>query len=206
MRGNSSPRRLATVEAGEAAGACVAFLDPARSSLMKHMSVRLAVHDLLCAFRLRTDPGTWVLPGQVLACAYPRTGAALATLAAAQIRVVVNLHPRPHPPARLARHGLSEVHLPIPDFTAPSLSSLHHGVTVIEEAVASAQRVAVHCGGGRGRTGTLLACVLVARGETPAEAVEWVRRLRLGAVETRAQEEAVQAYARMLAGHRHPGC
>jgi atypical dual specificity phosphatase len=167
-------------------------------------SVRRAVHDLLCALRLRTDPGAWVLPGQVLACAYPRTEAALAALAAARVRVLVNLHARPHAPGALpgalARHGLAEVHLPTRDFAAPPLPALGRGVAAVEEALAAGHRVAVHCGGGRGRTGTLLACLLVARGEGPVAAIAQVRRVRPGAVETRAQEAAVRAFAHLVAG------
>jgi len=163
-------------------------------------SVRRAVHDLLCALRLRTDPGAWVLPGQVLACSYPRTEAALAALAAARVRVLVNLHARPHAPGALARHGLAEVHLPTRDFAAPPLPALGRGVAAVEEALAAGHRVAVHCGGGRGRTGTLLACLLVARGEGPVAAIAQVRRVRPGAVETRAQEAAVRAFAHLVAG------
>ena len=162
------------------------------------MVIRSAAHDLLCALRLRTDPGSWVLPDQVLACAYPRMESALAALVAARISIVVNLHERPHGPGVLAVHGLVEVHLPTRDFTAPSLPALVQGVAVMDQALAASQRVAVHCGAGRGRTGTLLACLLVARGEQPAAAIAQVRRRRPGAVETRAQAEAVQAFADML--------
>jgi atypical dual specificity phosphatase len=153
------------------------------------------MHDLLCALRLRTDPGSWILPDQVLACAYPRTESALAALTAARIAIVVNLHTRPHPSGALARHGLAEVHLPTRDFTAPSLPVLRRGVAAVEEALAAGQRVAVHCSGGRGRTGTLLACLFVARGETSSAAIAHVQRLRPGAVETQAQAAAVQTFA-----------
>ena len=144
--------------------------------------------------RLWTDPGSWVLPGEVLACGYPRTDAALAALAAAGITLIVNLDVRPHPPASLTRHGLVELHLPTPDFTPPSLDALRRGVAAIEGALSAGQRVAVHCVGGRGRTGTLLACLLVARGESAAGAIDEVRRRRPGSVETPEQEAAVHAF------------
>lgn len=171
---------------------------------------RRTVHDLLVALGLRDDPGSWVIPGQVLVCAYPRTNSALAALANAGVTLLVNLHPRRHDPAALTRHRLAEVHLPTPDFTAPSAATLRRGVAAIEEALANAhgghahgghalganaQRVAVHCGGGRGRAGTLVACLLVARGARPADAISLVRRHRPGAVETRGQEAAVEEFA-----------
>ena len=58
-------------------------------------------------FRL-TDWGEWVAPG-VLGCAYPRTERALAALSGSGGRLLVNLHERPHGPARLRRHGLREI-------------------------------------------------------------------------------------------------
>lgn len=168
---------------------------PARSPL----SLRRVLHDWLCAWGVRTDPGGWVLPERVLACAYPRRDRALAALAATRIELIVNLHPRAHAPAALARHGIREVHLPMRDFSAPTYAVLRRGVLVVERAISEGRRVAVHCGSGRGRTGTLLACLLIARGEAPWEAITRVRRLRPGAVETRAQEIAVQHFAWQLA-------
>ncbi|MFC3686949.1 protein-tyrosine phosphatase family protein [Aquipuribacter hungaricus] len=41
---------------------------------------------------------------------------------------------------------------------------------------ASTERVEVACGGGRGRTGTALACLAVLDGIPPTAAVAWVRR------------------------------
>jgi atypical dual specificity phosphatase len=159
------------------------------------MSFRVAVHDLLCALRLRTDRGSWILRDELLACAYPRTERARAALAASRVRVIVNLHARAHDPKVLRRHGFTEVHLPTRDFTAPTLEDLERGVASIARSLGQGQRVAVHCGGGRGRTGTLIACLLVARGFTPAAAIEHVRRHRPEAIETRAQEDAVGIFA-----------
>jgi atypical dual specificity phosphatase len=157
--------------------------------------IRRSLHDALCALGLHTDTGSWVVPDAVLACAYPRSDAALAALAARGVGLVVNLHERAHAPAALARHGLVEVHLPTPDFTPPSPEQLRRGVDAIEAALRDGRRVVAHCKGGRGRAGTLLACLLVARGASPDAAIAEVRRRRPGAIETAAQEAAVAAFA-----------
>lgn len=143
---------------------------------------------------VRPDVGAW-LPGErVFACAYPRSDAARRALAARGIGTLINLHERPHDPARLRCHGLTEVHLPVRDFAPPTPDQLRRGVAAIDEALAAGGRVAVHCGAGRGRTGTLLACYLVHHGSDPAAAIAHVRAVRPGAVETAAQAAAVDAY------------
>jgi hypothetical protein len=62
-----------------------------------------------------------------------------------------------------------------PDFRLPA----DHGaaVTVLTEAWwrAGTERVEVACGGGRGRTGTALACLAILDGVPGAEAVAYVR-------------------------------
>lgn len=128
------------------------------------MKVRATLRSALHALGFITDPGAWLEDHRVLACPYPRTDAAFAALATDGVSVLVNLHDRAHAPLRLARHGLTELHLPIPDFAAPTPEQLDRGVETIARAIAAGQRVAVHCGGGLGRTGTLLACYLVSRG------------------------------------------
>jgi atypical dual specificity phosphatase len=150
-------------------------------------------------FRL-TDRGGWVAPG-VLGCAYPRTERALAALSGQGIRLLVNLHhARSHDPARLKRHGLREVHLPVEDFAAPSTEQIERGVAAILEARVAEEGVAVHCGGGLGRTGTLLACYLAkVEGLGAEEALRRVRDLRPGSVETPNQVAAVVEWTR-----RHP--
>ncbi len=133
--------------------------------------------------------------GSLVACAYPTTAAALAELVGRGVAVLINLHERPHEPAVLSRYGLTQVHIPVRDFTPPTPAQLERGVAAITEAVSNGARVAVHCGAGLGRTGTLLACYLVSRGLTAKEAMARVRAARPGSIETPEQEAAVEAYA-----------
>jgi atypical dual specificity phosphatase len=153
---------------------------------------------ILRGLGLLIDRGAWIEEGRLLGCAYPRREAAVAWLARQGVSVLVNLHERAHDAARLARHDLTEVHLPVTDFTPPSPAQVDRGVAAIAEALAAGRRVAVHCAGGRGRTGTLLACYLVYRGLDPHAAIARVREARPGSIETRAQAVAVEAYARRL--------
>jgi atypical dual specificity phosphatase len=74
----------------------------------------------------------------------------------------------------------------------------------IRKANASGMGVAIHCAAGLGRTGTVLAAYFVAKGLSPREAVDRVRELRPGSVETVEQERAVERFA-ARAGRRGEG-
>ena len=142
------------------------------------------------------DNGNWLYPDRLLACSYPWGADGLSTLAERGISVVVNLHERAHAPDRLARLGLTEVHLPVPDFTPPTPDQLARGVHAINRALVDGKRVAVHCAAGLGRTGTLLACYLVSTGVEPDAAIARIRAARPGSIKTAEQEAAIEAFAR----------
>ncbi len=77
-----------------------------------------------------------------MGCAYPRSERAFADLARRGVRVLVNLHEKPHDPHRLARNGMREVHLPVRDFTAPTEEQVEAGVAAILESRAAGESAA----------------------------------------------------------------
>ena len=154
--------------------------------------MRLLHSRILTSYRRDTD---WIVPDEIVACRYPRRPRDLEYLAALGVAVLVNLHERQHPNESLSQTGLREVHLPVRDFTPPSPEQLQRGVAAIEEAVGTGNRVAVHCGAGLGRTGTLLACYFIAQGDLPDAAIARIRTLRPGSIETRGQQQAIHLFA-----------
>ncbi|MEV0633757.1 protein phosphatase [Streptomyces sp. NPDC050619] len=62
-----------------------------------------------------------------------------------------------------------------PDFRLPKDRAAARAVLTEAWERASAERVEIACGGGRGRTGTALACLAVLDGVPPEEAVAYVR-------------------------------
>jgi protein-tyrosine phosphatase len=83
-----------------------------------------------------------------------------------------------------------------PDFGTPSeFADATTAITETYARIQKQQRVEVACGGGIGRTGTVLACLSVLAGEHGGEAVEWVRKnYHPKAVETAKQAVWVQRF------------
>jgi atypical dual specificity phosphatase len=140
---------------------------------------------------------SWVLPGQLAGAGQPRSASAVQALAAEGVRTVVSLVEEPLPAEWLATPGVVAVHVPVPDFTAPTQEQLAQAVAAIDESVAAGKPVVVHCMGGAGRTGTVLAAYLVHRGADPEAAIAEIRRLRPRprSIETPEQEDAIRRFA-----------
>lgn len=80
-----------------------------------------------------------------------------------------------------------------PDFRLPSDRAQARNTLREAWERATGERVEIACGGGRGRTGTALACIAVLDGVPPDEAVAWIRaRYDKHAVETPWQKRFVR--------------
>jgi len=103
--------------------------------------------------------------------------------------------------------GMDWYHLPIRDVSIPNLAFEKAWATISGELSQILQRgdgVVVHCRGGLGRTGMIAARLLIELGETPCNALQRVRAVRPGAVETLEQENYV--LSRVMALLRSKGC
>lgn len=148
----------------------------------------------------RPEGFSWVVPGLLAATARPRDAhSALEYFREEGITAIVSLTERAFASAAyMDEFGFECHHIPIADFTAPSMEQIEEFVEVVRKAKEHGGKVVVHCLAGRGRTGTMLACYFVSDGMSPDRALSRVRALRPGSVETELQEDAVREYARML--------
>ncbi|HNR89810.1 MAG TPA: hypothetical protein PKM65_15850 [Spirochaetota bacterium] len=98
--------------------------------------------------------------------------------------------------ARYAREGFAVLYFPIVNYSVPySIEATRELIGEIVDRAGRGERIAVHCYGGWGRTGIVLA--LLARavcGYSGDQAIEWVRRSVPGAVETDEQESFVREF------------
>jgi atypical dual specificity phosphatase len=142
---------------------------------------------------------SWVIEDRLAGMARPAGEEDLNQLKDRGVTALISLTERAPAAIPEARHKLKTFHWPIADFTAPSLAQAAQIVACMQKLIQSDESVAVHCGAGLGRTGTILACYLVAEGTAPADAITRVRALRPGSIETKAQEALIHEYAQSLA-------
>ncbi|WP_297390910.1 cyclin-dependent kinase inhibitor 3 family protein [Acidiferrobacter sp.] len=92
------------------------------------------------------------------------------------------------------RRNMSWYHLPITDVSIPDGDFAKTWETAghaLRKRLRSGQDILVHCRGGLGRAGTIAARLLIELGMEPATAIEKIRAVRPGAIETPEQERYV---------------
>jgi atypical dual specificity phosphatase len=118
---------------------------------------------------------SWLEDHLVAGCRGPRTDRDLALLSDFGVRALVRLASEDETGlvwSEVERHEIRDCYEPVSDWTSPSQEQLDRVIEFMKTAVENGEPVAVSCGAGKGRTGTVLGCYLVARGMRPQAAIE----------------------------------
>jgi atypical dual specificity phosphatase len=149
---------------------------------------------------------SWIVPDELAAMPLPGRDRPLdqdaAFLEQEGIRLLVSLTEEPPDPDTLLAHSIEPVHIPVRDFTPPSLEQMTEFAASVESSVANGRPVGVHCTAGLGRSGTMAAAYLVSTGVSADVAIATVRGLRPGSIETETQEDAIRRFEESHAGAR----
>ena len=119
------------------------------------------------------------------------------------IRVLVSLTEDPFDEIKLAAYNIHGEHYPIVDMSVPTLQEAESMCRRISSLIETNQPTVLHCKAGLGRTGTMLACVLVYRGMDPMRAIEAVRTVKPGYIQTEGQLDFVAEFAAYLGRIKH---
>ncbi|GMF12968.1 unnamed protein product [Phytophthora lilii] len=167
----------------------------------------------------------WIVPFHLAAMSTPRNREDIRCLCySLHVRHIVTLTEE-EPLSAVWFDGLPNIKntfLPVANYMAPSIPQIDMFMRLCCTSSPTKAPVLVHCGGGKGRAGTLVACYLVAFGFQPpprefftedsaassegwfqpamsaAEAIQALRTMRPGSIETKEQEEAVSKYCSLL--------
>ena len=138
----------------------------------------------------------WVLDNELAGSQGPVNLQDLFFLYQQGVRAVIRMEERTIPADTGGHVDIVDLFVPVRDFTPPDQAQIQRMIDFIDEqAVRNDRPVVVSCYAGIGRTGTVLASYLVTRGFEPADAINEVRRLRPGSIQTPEQEAAVREYA-----------
>jgi atypical dual specificity phosphatase len=141
----------------------------------------------------------WLIEGQVAGHAQPFSEDDLRWLYSQGIRTLVHMERWSEDLLQKAnRLGMVNLCIPVADLAAPSLYEIQEMIDFMLKSVLEGKPVGVSCSAGHGRTGTVLACYLVALDHTAEGLVIQVRQKRPGAVETRGQFEVIRQYVEQL--------
>jgi atypical dual specificity phosphatase len=134
----------------------------------------------------------WLEKGHLAGSAYPE--ACLEWLYHHKgIQAIVSLEPlSPQGTEKARQLGMDVVVIPIRDYTAGTKNQRNQALQAIAAFLHSQKPTLVHCQGGLGRTGMILALYLVTQKHLPPhEAIKQIRKLRKGSIEANTGQEEV---------------
>jgi len=160
----------------------------------------------------------WVIPGELIGMGCPLKRKHIENLHNIYgVTLVINLRECATPQQLFNGTPVINIHIPIKSFGVPTPNQAEQFINHLQQTLGnrapdedtpeqntneskregSGGVVAVNCRGGKGRTGTMVACYLVHReGITAREAILRIRALSPTSLETRGQEEFVEEFYR----------
>jgi atypical dual specificity phosphatase len=142
---------------------------------------------------------SWVMEGKLAGSGLPVSEEEFRWLFEKGIKSIVTIREVPLPSKWFDGKDIDYLHLKVEDYGAPSVEDMNETVDYIENKISSGKPVLIHCAAGKGRTGALLAAYLIKKENlTAKQAIEKIRLMRPGSVQSLTQETALSMYEKYL--------
>ena len=142
---------------------------------------------------------SWVTEGKLAGSGLPVTQDEFKWILDKGIKSIVTVREVPLPSRWIDGTEIDYLHLMVEDYGVPNMEVLDEAVNYIDNKIQSGKPVLVHCAAGKGRTGALLAAYMIKKENLTAEqAIEKVRVMRPGSVQSVTQETALSMYEKYV--------
>jgi atypical dual specificity phosphatase len=142
---------------------------------------------------------SWVSEGKLAGSGLPITEDEFRWVVDKGIKSIVSVREVPLPSKWFDGGEIDYLHLMVEDYGAPTMEVLDEIVDYIDKKIRSGKAVLVHCAAGKGRTGAVLAAYMIKKEKLTAEqAIENIRLMRPGSVQSLTQETALSMYEKYL--------
>jgi atypical dual specificity phosphatase len=139
------------------------------------------------------------MEGKLAGCGLPVTEDEFNWVVDKGIKSIITVREVPLPSEWFDSGDIDYMHLRVEDFGAPTVEELDEAVDFIDKKISSGRPVLVHCAAGKGRTGAVLAAYMVKKQNlTARQAIEKIRIMRPGSVQSITQETALSMYEKYL--------
>lgn len=142
---------------------------------------------------------SWVTEGKLAGSGLPVTQEEFKWVLDKGIKSIITVREVPLPSQWIDSTDIDYLHLMVEDYGVPNIEVLDEAVNYIDNKIQSGKPVLVHCAAGKGRTGALLAAYIIKKENLSAEqAIEKIRFMRPGSVQSMTQETALSMYEKYL--------
>ena len=142
---------------------------------------------------------SWVIDGKLAGSGMPTTFSEFEWVVGRGVSSIVTMTENALPDNWTGK--INYLHVPTPDLTAPDMDEIDSAVDFVHEQIGLGRPVMVHCAAGMGRAGTILACYHVKYlGYSGPDAIERIRSMRPGSIQSASQEAAISLYEKHVRG------
>jgi atypical dual specificity phosphatase len=142
---------------------------------------------------------SWIKEGNLAGSGLPLTQEEFRWVVDKGIKSIVTVREVPLPSKWFDGSDVDYLHLMVEDYGAPSMEVMDEAVNYIDKKIRSGKPVMVHCAAGKGRTGAVLAAYMIKKENLTAEqAIEKIRIMRPGSVQSITQETALSMYEKYV--------